>query len=199
MALVEASLRADLLVMGSRGRGVFRSLLLGSVSAGVANHAACPVAVIRGTDKAPVHRVLVGADGSPESRSTVEYGYGLGSLYEVPAVVVHCYWDVVAAVAGIDESPIHDPGTADLGVGLAELVAGLSEDFPDVDARLVLRHGLVDTVLTAGTQAGDVLVVGRHDVDSPARFLAGSIATAVLERARSTVIVVPQSFPTYRD
>ena len=38
--------QASLVVMGSRGRGPFRSLLLGSVTAGVAGRARCPVVVI---------------------------------------------------------------------------------------------------------------------------------------------------------
>lgn len=46
-ALCEASARADLVVVGSRGRGVIRSAVLGSVSHGVLHYASCPVAVVR--------------------------------------------------------------------------------------------------------------------------------------------------------
>ncbi|MFC4015166.1 universal stress protein [Nonomuraea purpurea] len=46
-ALTDASQRAELLVVGSHGRGALTSILLGSVSRGVLHHAHCPVAVVR--------------------------------------------------------------------------------------------------------------------------------------------------------
>lgn len=49
--LVGASQGAELLVVGSRGRGRVRDLLLGSVSHYVTHHAPCPVVVVRGPFK----------------------------------------------------------------------------------------------------------------------------------------------------
>ena len=68
--LVDLSKGAELIVVGSRGHGAFGSLL-GSVSAGLVQHAHCPVAVIHDEDPLMPHPaqapVLVGIDGSPAS------------------------------------------------------------------------------------------------------------------------------------
>jgi nucleotide-binding universal stress UspA family protein len=44
--LLEAAAGADLLVVGSRGAGGFKRLLMGSVSTQVSHHARCPVVII---------------------------------------------------------------------------------------------------------------------------------------------------------
>ena len=45
--LVDEAERADMIVVGSRGRGGFANLLLGSVTQQVVHHATCPVVVVR--------------------------------------------------------------------------------------------------------------------------------------------------------
>ena len=46
-SLIEAAKNADMLVLGSRGRGGFAGLKLGSVSSECVQHASCPVVIIK--------------------------------------------------------------------------------------------------------------------------------------------------------
>ena len=52
--LLEEAKHADMIVIGSRGRGGFASLLLGSVGQQVVHHALCPVVVVRRTETAAI-------------------------------------------------------------------------------------------------------------------------------------------------
>jgi nucleotide-binding universal stress UspA family protein len=66
--LIEASQGAHMLVVGSRGHGGFVGLLIGSVSASVAEHAACPVLVVHGDQGPPgAPREQVAQGARPEA------------------------------------------------------------------------------------------------------------------------------------
>jgi nucleotide-binding universal stress UspA family protein len=194
--LVDLSATAHLLVLGSRGRGTFVSMLLGSVSANVAKHAKCPVVVIRPTSQGAVKDgILVGADGTPESLPVIEFAFRQASLRRVPLTVMHTTFDVAVSVASVTEDATSADTGEDLRMLLSESVAGLSEKFPDVYVTLQLGFGLVDECLTRGSRPRDLIVVGRHPAHLLSKLLAGSVSTAVLERSKSPVAVVPEAEP----
>lgn len=190
--LITASRDAHLVVVGSHGRSRWRTALLGSVSAAVARNASCPVVVTK--DAVEEGRgVLVGADGTDTNRPVIEFAFRQASLRQQPLTVTHCFWDIAGERAhGRDVGP-DEGGVDDLRMLLSASVAGLREDFPDVQVELTLSRGLVDAVLTKELPAHDLLVVGRHPASGPSRLLYSSITTAVLEQGRGNVAVVPES------
>ena len=194
--LIDASTHAHMLVVGSRGRGAVRSMLLGSVSATVSAHAACPVIICRPmADGDAQAGVVVGADATPESLPVIEFAYRQASLRELPLTVLHSFWDAAAAVAEYHEArgeKVDVPDLEDLRATLSESVAGLAEKYPDVPVTLTLKHGFADEALSPRHGGWHMVVVGRHPMTSLGRLLTGSIATSVIERAHATVAVVPQ-------
>ncbi|GAA1929594.1 universal stress protein [Nocardioides marmoribigeumensis] len=101
-----------------------------------------------------------------------------------------------AALAAYERVLGHDPVGAvleNLRVLVATSVAGLAERYPDVEVDVVLKHGFVEEVLAPRSGTWKLVVVGRHPATSVARLLGSSISTAVLERARGTVAVVPEA------
>lgn len=193
-ALIDASVSAHLLVVGSRGRGPLTSLVLGSVSAAVARHAHCPVVVCRPPEDAPSGpRVLVGADGTSASVPVIEFAFRQASLRGLPLTVLHCFFDAAAGTRPELVEPEEYSSYEDLRLLLAESVAGLGEKFPDVAVDLQLRRGLVDECLLGQAPTADLVVVGRTVAHGWSRYFTVSCAFAVLERAHTTVAVIPEN------
>lgn len=199
--LAEATSDAHLLVLGSRGRGAVLSLLLGSVSAALAAHAACPVVVVRpaGDDDAALP-VVVGVDGTEDSTSALTFAFELASDQRRPLEVVHATgeaWLFPVPYAALAVGPAMDlvddmavDVAADWDLLLAESVAGYAEKFPDVAFTSKVVQGSAVAALVAASQHASTVVVGARGRSALAKRLLGSVSRSVLEHTRCTVAVV---------
>lgn len=192
-ALLRAAESASQIVLGSRGRGPVRSLLLGSVGAHVAGHATCPVVVVRPHNPGLVRRgVLVGSDGSAESPSVLEFAYRQAASLDLPLTVVHTVWDPVAIGLEVQEIVPDDIAYAPAALALSETLAGLGEKFPEVHVHRSIVRGTPLGGLLADADMMDLVVVGHRRKDLISRIVVGSVAIGVLEHANTVVAVIPQ-------
>lgn len=193
-AMLEASETADMLVIGSRGRGGFTGLLLGSVGAQVAAHSACPVVVIRQAAPEGARTIVVGIDGSPAAEAALAFAFDEASHQGWTVVALHA-WDVPSYdLLIVPNGPVPVPLTdvADDEIRLtAELLAGFRDDYPDVDVEERLVRGPAVKSLVAASADAAMVVIGTHGHGPAMGALLGSVSNGLLHKAKVPVVVVP--------
>jgi nucleotide-binding universal stress UspA family protein len=193
--LIEASRRADLLVVGARGRGGFAGLVLGSVGAQLAAHASCPVVVVRGdgvtAPEAESGHVVVGVDGSRHSRAALDLAFSDADLHGVPLLVVVA-WN---PAPGVELPPLVDEdGLREAArTRLERILVPLRERYPQVDARTRLEAGAPREVLLNASSGARLLVVGSRGLGGIRGLMLGSVSHALVHHASCPVAVTHAS------
>jgi nucleotide-binding universal stress UspA family protein len=206
--LPELGADAQLLVLGSRGRGGFASLLLGSNGLAAARDAECPVVVVprpgrqvHGEGPAePGPRVVVGLHADSPDEATLALAFTEAALRGARVQVIAAYpWPVQTWSAPgqlvpphIDQSAVENETRA-----LAEgFLAPHRERHPGVRADAEALPGDAAGHLVAASKDAELVVVGRHRrrLLAPARMM-GSVTQAVLLHAASPIAVVPPVTP----
>jgi nucleotide-binding universal stress UspA family protein len=190
-ALLEASADAELLVVGARGLGGFRGLLLGSVSRHLLHFATCPVAVVRHGDYHHDGPVVVGVNGSEASLRALRWAvsYSLARQRQlIPIYVWHRPHLIPPFEALLPDRP---SAAADAQAFLERQLAqvDLGELKGSIDARAIEGAAAAEP-LSASDGVASLVVVGARADDSAVGSLLGSVSEQVVHHATCPVVVV---------
>ena len=198
-ALVEEAIhfRADLVIVGSRGHGPIASLVLGSVSAEVVDHAPCPVLVARSPG---ITRILFATDGSGPSAAAGAILAAWPIFDGVPIHVVSVADVVQAWHTGIAPTmyvEVMEAYSRDLKEArsahrrIADTAASqLREAGRESDATVRVGDAAGEIVAAIDDLATDLVVIGSRGRTGLTRMVLGSVARNVLHGSKASVLVV---------
>lgn len=188
-ALVEASRSAPLLVVGTRGRGGFTSLLLGSVSLSLVANAPCPVAIVPPGHAQGDHRICLAVD-TDEPEAPISYAYAAAAREGAPLEVVHSesVFDYYPAGYGRDARPT--PQGAHSRV--ETVLKAARERFPRVRPMIALGHDETAKDVLRAARGARLLVVGaRRQRHGRLSLRIGRVLHALIHHAPCPIVVVP--------
>jgi nucleotide-binding universal stress UspA family protein len=187
--LVARAADARVLVVGTRISGGPEGLRVYSRhSARIAERAECTVVVVPpDTDPFGGSGVVVGVDGSELSLAALRFGADVADRVHETLTAVHAWlkpWPW-----GVSEStPAAMPPESE--VLLAESIAGLAEDFPDLSIARSLPEGPAHETLIAAAEGARLLAVGSHGRGALGRMWFGSVSMELLLRMPCPVAIV---------
>jgi nucleotide-binding universal stress UspA family protein len=181
---------AGMLVVGTRGRGNLRSLVLGSVSQAVIAHAEVPVTVVRHVERpdAGAAAVVVGVALDGSAQSALDVGFEIASMTGRALDAVHAWSthellvDTSGHRHGRELRDAHERG-------FAETMAGYLEKYPDVPVSTRMVDGSAVAALVRESDSAAHVVVGSRSRGRVARHF-GSVGRAVVEHGHCPVTVV---------
>jgi nucleotide-binding universal stress UspA family protein len=189
-------LGVGLLVVGSRGMGTVRRILIGSHSEEIVHHAHVPVLVVRrGHSAWPPSRVVIGEDFSDHAKKAGELAANIAGLYGSQVTLLYAHPDLpevppgeardaavqeLGGIRGRDEERLESRADQLKEMAGTRPEVRVSDDYP------------ASVILQATQETPPPLVaVGSRGLAGLTRTRLGSVSTKVVTAALGPVLVVP--------
>ncbi|MEU6882182.1 universal stress protein [Streptomyces sp. NPDC046712] len=209
-ALLAEARTARLLVTGSRGRGGFATLLLGSTGRALASSAPCPIVVVPHEARdaslesgAEAGRILLGLHPEETADEVLDFAFHAARQRGVALEAVTAFRlppsPVILASPPAPALQVPPPLPVDETPELVqettrrqeERLRPFAEQYPDVEVVPAVVPEDAAGRLVEGSRSAGLVVVGRHRRHRVGSLLMGSVAHAVLHHAHCPVAVVP--------
>jgi len=193
--LAKLSESATLLVTGSRGRGGFTGMLLGSVSRKLAVQAPCPLVVVRDEfPKGSGNRIVLGI-GRKHAPAAIRYAFEAARRQGATLEVVRAYFPHIlyTGAAGL-VTKVESHPEADEAEVTKEVMTAIEPwigEFSDVAVKVTAVDGNAVPVLIDAARDAGLLVVAAHRRRGPLRVGAGYVVDGALAHSPTPVAVVP--------
>lgn len=190
--LREASERAAVLVIGARRYSSASDLFAGhSKGHALVGHLRCPLALIPepSPDTSADAPIVVGVDGSPNSRVALELAFADAAVRKTALLAV----EVRAPREAHSPEPREEPAP-----GLSEIVADCREPYPGVDVECEILTGDPAYVLAVRARHARCLVVGSRGHGGFRDMLLGSTSRSLINSTYCPLLVAPYPTPPDR-
>lgn len=191
---------ADLVVVGARGLGGVKGLLLGSVSQTVARHVHCPVLVVKGRAR-PLATVLLATDGSDGANEAIRFLLSLPlppakrarlTLLSVvePVPYPRSAPTMIRAQVKAMIAQLERERRASVEKVLERAARELKARVTRVTRSMPIGQPAREIVAAAARLDAALVVVGARGLGGMKRLLLGSVSEQVLREARCPVLIV---------
>ncbi|KDQ65930.1 universal stress protein [Streptomyces sp. NTK 937] len=198
-ALVSLSRDASMVVVGSRGLGGFRSLLIGSNSLATASMAQCPVVVVHSgrTDEDEVEAaetfpdVAAGVAADESSEAVLEFAFDAAASRPGARLRLVHGWTMFSSM--LSGGPVLDRAAAAESARrtLMELTTGWTEKYPQVEVVREPVSGSASRTLVTASATAALTVVGRRKGGESLGLGLSPVAQTTVTHALGPVAVVP--------
>lgn len=183
---------AQLLVLGSTPRSRVERLVTGSILAGVASRAACPVIAVP-QDWSPTSEprpVVAGVKSVDQSQALLDRAVQIAAASRSRLILVHA-WEFPVQYDDVFRSRgMGDEVAKGMREALEHSVAGLADDVPEVPIQIRVVHGQPARVLQLMSDEADLILLTRRPRAFPRGHLGGT-GRALLRSAHCPVEVLP--------